>query len=331
VAWKFIGHTAATDFLEKMIHGDRLSNAYLVSGQKQSGKMTLALDFAAAVNCKGNQPPCNTCEQCTRVYSGVHTDMQVVSLGKVSNIRSIGIDDIRDSISQAYLMPFEGNYRFIIIEDAHALTREASNALLKILEEPPPRLIIVLLVFDVSTILPTIISRCQHIQLAPLSVKVVSESLVNRWGATKEFANSIAQISSGCIGKAVDLFSDPSIIEARNRRSGTLTQLMDSKIFERFEYAAGLASSDNIEIHEVLDLWLILWKNTLVFRSIGNSIDDIDAFFYNSMDRFGFSDQQILVIVKEIFNTKELINLNVDTRLALEQLMLSFPLTVKGV
>tara|TARA_Y100000590_G_scaffold441551_1_gene568461 strand:+ start:33829 stop:34824 length:996 start_codon:yes stop_codon:yes gene_type:complete len=325
VTWNFIGHSTTTDLIEQMISENRLSNAYLISGQKQLGKMTLAIDISAAVNCRNSNPPCNTCDQCLRIYSGVHTDLQVLSLDKVSNFRSIGIDDIRDSLSQVFLMPFEGNYRFIIVEDSHLLTREAANAFLKILEEPPPHLIVVLLTSDLNAILPTIISRCQQIILAPISTDEISASLINHWDADQEFANNIAQISGGSMGKAIELFSDPSILEIRNRRSEILLELINGTIIERFEYVSDLAFSENIEIHAILDLWLILCKNALLYGTVGNSITDFDVFFYKGLEKFGFSNKQVLLFIEEIRNAKELINLNVDKRLVLEQLMLSFP------
>lgn len=144
---------------------DRLGHAYLFSGPRGVGKTTSARLLAMATACTAaTDRPCGECEDCRMVVSGSHPD--VIELDAASNN---SVEDIRDLRERAGLASMRGNSRVWILDEAHMLSRAASNALLKTLEEPPPHLIFVLATTEPEKLPPTVLSRCQHYRFRRLS------------------------------------------------------------------------------------------------------------------------------------------------------------------
>lgn len=153
------GQETVKAILSRAAAEDKVAPAYLLSGTRGVGKTTIARIFAKALNCV-HAPigePCNQCEQCRRITMGNHVD--VVEIDGASNR---GIDDARRLREAIAYAPMEGRYKVFIIDEAHMLTRESFNALLKTLEEPPPRATFILATTEAHKFPITIVSRCQH-------------------------------------------------------------------------------------------------------------------------------------------------------------------------
>jgi len=164
----FAGQSRSVDALFSGIESGRVVHAVIIEGNTDSDRQALAKAYAHALLCRsGKSSPCNACKSCRLFTGGNHPDIVAVS---ALNSASIGVEDIAQLIRQAYIMPNEGGRKVFIIEDAHLLTVPAQNKLLKLLEEPPFYLVILLLCGNISSILPTVLSRCIRIRTPRMSI-----------------------------------------------------------------------------------------------------------------------------------------------------------------
>jgi DNA polymerase III subunit gamma/tau len=170
-----VGQNHVKDVLVAALQRSRIGHAYLFSGPRGVGKTTTARLLAMAVNCENKDPakrPCGVCESCQLVRSGNHPD--VTELDAASNN---SVDDIRDLREKVRLSSMRGGKRVWVLDEAHMLSRAASNALLKTLEEPPDNLVFILATTEPEKLPPTILSRCQHFRFRRLSEEEIGSKL----------------------------------------------------------------------------------------------------------------------------------------------------------
>ncbi len=332
--WNTIGHTKAVNILQRALAGGRLSHAYLLVGPRHIGKMTLALDLARAGNCLGETTPCSECDQCDRTARGVHADVRLVGLEKSPSGGgrtrvNVGIDQVREVQREASLKPYEGRCRTFIFEDATRLSAEAANALLKTLEEPPDQTLLLLLATDKQALPLTVVSRCQTLELRPAAPSLIANHLVDYLGVDADKADEIARLSDGRPGWAVRAAQNPEMLQQVAERLDSVEQVGAANIEERFEYAASLASvfgRDREAAREELTVWLEWWRDLLLTR------EDTPG-FVKHVSRLesikevaeGLTSSQVAGAVGSIRRTMDLLERNVNARLALEGLMLALP------
>ena len=156
-----VGQDATSRALQGAVISDRVSHAYLFSGSRGTGKTSAARLLAKSLNCTGrprtSAEPCNKCDSCLEMMSG--TALDLIEIDAASNR---GIDDVRDLREKVNLAPARGPFKVYIIDEAHGLTGDAFNALLKTLEEPPPHAVFVMCTTDAQKMPLTVIGRCQH-------------------------------------------------------------------------------------------------------------------------------------------------------------------------
>ncbi len=338
--WRTLGHEKALNLLERSLGEGRLAHAYLLVGPPHIGKRTLALEIARAVNCLQIDKPCGQCNQCRRIEEGRHADVQVVGLetqpadsGERARVE-VGIDQVREMQRLASLKPYEGNCRVFIFDGVERLSEEAANCLLKTLEEPPDQVLLVLLTSKKGDdLLPTIVSRCQVLELYPLPVAVVEGELIERWEADQERAKELAHLSGGRLGWAVSAMRDTAILQRRRVRLERIVSTLTGGMEERFAYAAELASlfvRDRDPAREELELWLAFQRDLLLLK------EGVDEFIVNitvrqSMEKMAaeLSSAQIVNIARATEQAWENLERNANPRLALEVLMLTLPF-IKG-
>jgi DNA polymerase-3 subunit gamma/tau len=171
---ELVGQTQVAQGLTKAIDQGRVGHAYLFTGARGIGKTSTARIFAKALNCQDGpaQEPCNKCSLCEEITAGSSVD--VLEIDGASN-RSI--DDVRELRSNAHALPIRCRYKIYIIDEVHMLTREAFNALLKILEEPPSHVIFMFCTTDPERIPITVLSRCQRFDFPPIENSAIVDRL----------------------------------------------------------------------------------------------------------------------------------------------------------
>ncbi len=335
--WQVYGQEQLLAQLERSLKQDRPAHAYMLVGPPHVGKMALATNLAQGVNClHGPGAPCGCCVQCTRIKSGHHADVRVVSIDRGDSqgpARTvIGIDDVKEVLRQVNLKPFEGAYSVVIFETAELMSQEAANALLKTLEEPPPQVLILLLTANEEALLPTIRSRCRRLQLLPLSKNQIVDKLVNEHQAQPEDAEKLARLSRGCFGWAINALAEESgLLKQREEDLDRLNQACRSGLDSRFALANEMATlfyQDRDAAKESLYLWLRWWRDLLLIKEGGEEyIHNTDRNEQLRLQATQLTTLKIVVFIKRILDTLEALDSNASARLALEVLMLDLPLT----
>src|SRR5690349_12122020 len=172
---EIVGQQHVTHTLQNAIQNNRVAHAYIFSGARGVGKTTTARILAKALNCvHGPTPaPCNECDSCREIAAG--NSLDVLEIDAASNR---GIDQVRELRDMVRYAPVGGRYKVIILDEAHMLTDEASNALLKTLEEPPDKVVFVMATTEPEELAETIRSRSQHFHFRALSFAEISDALV---------------------------------------------------------------------------------------------------------------------------------------------------------
>ncbi len=305
----------------------------MFSGPQQIGKMTLAMDLTRLLNCEYDEPPCGQCRPCHRITEALHTDVKILEVGGTGregrSRTAISIDQIREVQKEASLKPYEGNYRVFIIDGAEQLTEEAANALLKILEEPPEQVVFVLLTSDVGALIPTTISRCQRVELRPISLELISQDLVKRFGADRETAEEVARMSGGKLGWAINAFEDPEILDRRASQLDTVEVTLRQSLEGRFGYAERLGTSFTRNRDDVLaELGLMVewWRDVLVVsQGKTDLVTNLSRLDTLKIVANSLSTESVAAAIKTIQATMSHLERNANPRLALDNLMLELP------
>jgi DNA polymerase-3 subunit delta' len=330
--WQVIGQTRAVSLFQHSLEAGTLAHAYLLVGPAHVGKMTLAINLAQALNCEVIERPCLECLPCQKIASASHADVQVIGLTQnedSAEAKLIGIDQIKQMQHSANLPPFEGNHKVFIIDGAELLSTEAANCLLKTLEEPIGKVIFILLTVNDNLLPATVVSRCQRLELPPLSTAEVASALADRWGIEPERARLVAGLSHGCLGWALSAATDHSLLQQRDEDLKRLLALITADCEERFDYVARLATQFNQNrgsVYSVLDLWLDYWRDLLLIKAgCGDTITNADMSATLVDQARGYSLVQIKSFINSLRAAEEQLGQNANPRLVLEVLMLNIP------
>ena len=204
--------------------GGSMTHAWLITGPPGSGRSVAALCFAAALQCTSDGiPGCGECRACTTTMAGTHADVRRI----IPEGLSIGVEEMRAIVATASRRPTTGRWQVVVIEDADRLTEGAGNALLKVVEEPPPATVFLLCApsVDPEDISITLRSRCRLVALVTPSAEAIAGVLIDRDGLGEEEARWAAAVSGGHVGRARRLATDP---DARARRARALGLARDA-------------------------------------------------------------------------------------------------------
>lgn len=198
----FVGNHIALEQISADIQAGRFAHALLLEGPTGCGKKTLARLVAGALVCEADEKPCRVCSHCRKASQSIHPD--ITELTAEDGKQSISVDQIRQLRDEAYILPNEAEKKVVIVTDAHRMTVEAQNALLKILEEPPAHLLFILTCENRSLLLPTIRSRAQILTLTGVEWEEAKPLLAERFPDQEETRLYHAfMISGGVIGTVI--------------------------------------------------------------------------------------------------------------------------------
>ena len=263
-----VGHEDIIKHFKASMEMNRVGHAYIICGEEDSGKKSLATTFAKALQCEEHKlDPCNTCKSCLQVESGNHPDIINVIHEKP---KVITVDEIRTQVvNTVSIKPYSGRYKIYIIDDAQLMNVEAQNAILKTIEEPPEYVVILLLATTAEKFLPTIISRCVLLNLKPVKDEDIKDYIISHFGIDSNMAETCVGYAAGNLGKAIKLATNEeyqglvkSVIRLETRLFDMSMEDIEDTILDCDRY--------KVTINEYLDLMLVWYRDILVLKVTGN-------------------------------------------------------------
>ncbi len=310
-----IGQDHITTTLKNGIISGRVAHAYLFSGTRGTGKTTCAKIFAKALNCLDLEEgePCNVCENCLRIDSGLSLD--VMEQDAATNNK---VDDIRDLIDEVQYPPQEGRYKVYILDEAHMLTMGAVNAFLKTLEEPPENVVFILATTDPQKLPITILSRCQRFEFRRIKASDIEARLRNIVDERGIYADNkslglIARVSEGSMRDALSILDQSMSMGDGNIDYNILIGMLGlmgkAKLFELTDV---ILKKDIEKVLTVLDTMtdsgkdpyfitkdlLEHFRNMLITKVIRNNPDELVEAAEEDLERY--KDQALMIRDQEI-------------------------------
>ncbi|MBW2090887.1 MAG: DNA polymerase III subunit delta' [Deltaproteobacteria bacterium] len=327
---QIIGHERPLKMARAMLARGRMPHALLITGPAGVGKRTFALALAQAVNCERPESgeACGTCSACDKISRGVHPD--VVEIEPEGRAQVIKIERVRELRTQVSFRPFEGRTKVFLVREAQKMNESSANALLKTLEEPPPASMIILTAPEEADLLPTVVSRCLRLGLAPLSGELIESWLKKERGLTGVEARLLAALSGGCLGRAKE-FEAQAIWEQRRETLERLRQLESGGYAAALEWAEYLAKEED-ERSLAFDLLRFWYRDLILLACHEDKRRLINSDLADELSRFGRKRklQTFLNILKKIDKAEEALDRMARPDLVMENLMLNLFETQEG-
>lgn len=318
-----VGHSEIIQYIQNAVTEDKVSHAYILNGEKGSGKKMLANLFAQTLQCeKGGAEPCHECHSCKQAASGNHPDIIRVTHEKPN---SISVDDIRVQINEdIQVKPYNGKYKVYIVPDADMMTVQAQNALLKTIEEPPAYAVILLLTENADSLLPTICSRCVMLKLRNIKDQLVKKYLMEQLQVPDYKADVCTAFAQGNIGKATMLASSEHFNEIKDEAVRLLKNIDTMELGDLVE-AVKRISAYKIEITDYLDILMIWYRDVLIYKATMNIdrlifSEEIDSIRERAKKS---SYEGIETILEALEKAKARLRANVNFDLVMELLLLT--------
>jgi len=322
-----IGHQQILDFLEKSIENKRLAHTYLFTGSAHLGKRTVALEFIRMLN--GPE-----------MDQAVHPDVLIVEPERIAKKGitkelEIGIGQARQIQHQMSLFPYQASYKIALIDQAEKMTAEASNCLLKTLEEPSGRAVLILITANPNLLLPTIVSRCQSVRFLPVGEREIEEGISNLrtvlsdksllhgrhspQGQPLNHSKKIVRLANGRPGLAIQYLEEPTLLQTQDKIIGQLEGLIGADLNSAYQYVEQIAK-DVPRARQILKNWLFWFRDLLLLKT-----DCPDLIIYPQAKQYRdcYSLSKLKDIIQAIRKTDYLLsNPGINHRLALEVLIL---------
>ena len=320
-----VGHKNIIKYISSAVQADAVSHAYILNGERGSGKRLLANLFAMSLQCQNRAEDgeaCGKCQSCKQAQSGNQPDIIKVTHEKPN---TISVDDIRTQVNNDIVIkPYSSKYKIYIIPEADLMSAQAQNALLKTIEEPPEYAVIMLLTSNIDSLLPTIRSRCVRLDLKVVDDSLVKEYLMEHLQVPDYQAEIDASYAQGSIGKAKEAATSQEFADMTANALKILKYANSMEVYELTEAIKTLTADKN-NINDYLDIFQFWFRDVLMFkatREIDNLVfkQEINFIREQASER---SYENIEKILEALEKTKVRLRANVNLELALELLFLT--------
>jgi len=312
---------------------DHLSHAYIFTGQDGIGKTLFAKEFIKALFCKNNEnDSCNSCLNCIRIEKNSHPDVFWTEIEEKAKF--IKIENIRNLQHSVRLSPLESDYKIFIIKDADRMNEEASNCLLKTLEEPSPNTIIILITNSIAPVKETIRSRCQIIRFHPIPTHIIENQLTGKSDADTNKVEWASRFCNGSLGNALGLLDD-NYYDINNDIVTRMTEPdMDNLVFAEEIIDSYLSAEDSLEekrqtLKRILNCILQLYRDLLIVKvRNGHDVQQekislVNADREDALQRHVncLTQEQIINVIDEILVSIKYIDFNLNINLLVENII----------
>lgn len=264
-----IGQEQIKEHFRKSLETGKISHAYIINGEKASGKEFIANLFAMALQCESDgDKPCGQCHSCKQALSGNQPDIIKVVHEKPN---TIGVDDVRGQINNDMaIKPYSSPYKIYIVNEAEKMTPQAQNALLKTLEEPPAYGVIFLLTTNVNSMLQTILSRCVVLNMKPVRDEVMRDYLMSNLQVPDYRAEVCIAFARGNVGKAKMLASSEDFETIKDEAISLLKYIVD---MDTTEVVAAIKkiSDYQMDMNDYFDIISIWYRDVLLFKATSDA------------------------------------------------------------
>ncbi len=322
------------DFLGLEGHGNCLAGlrkggkrqpfpSLVFDGPSRIGKRLAAVWYGAFLNCLSGpeESPCGGCASCRKMLNGSHPDLHLTRVPEKKTV--VGVSEVREAIHEIHHAPFEGNFRVWVIEEGERLTDEAQNALLKTLEEPPERAVILLVTCLAGALLPTVSSRCRLVRFQALTAREVEEALLRR-ETEPALAASLTRLCEGALGSALSLAQNSQSLQERSKVVELFSELPGSGLWQAVETAQKLESTKFGGTEALLDLGVSLYRDLLVLSAGAGSLVTHTDLMPRLEELAGrLSSGAIRKVIHEFQEADEYLRRNVSPRLLLQRLCIN--------
>lgn len=319
---EIVGNEQIIKNLQNSIANNKLSHAYIINGSSGCGKKLLANTFAKTLQCETNaNDACCNCISCKVFDSSNHPDIIYV---KSTNIKSIGVEDIRQQVVNiAQIKPYKYKYKIFIIEDADKMTVQAQNSILKTIEEAPLYDIFLLLSNKINNFLPTIISRCVILKIKPLSTDTILDYIICNLNVETNLAKIYSAFAQGNIGKAILISDSEEFINIRNKTIEWNIELKNKDIVQIFELVNEIEAYKS-DIDSILDISYMFYRDILMAKNSDTEkyILQTDKMDIIQQEYNNISYDSIFKILDIIETTRQKLKVNANFQLALEIMFL---------
>lgn len=317
-----VGQDQIKEHFQNAIAGRKVSHAYIINGEKSSGKEFIARVFAQTLQCeKGGVEACQECHSCKQALGGNQPDIIRVMHEKPN---SISVDDIRAQVNNdVVIKPYSSRYKVYVISEAEKMTVQAQNALLKTLEEPPEYAVILLLTSNVESLLPTILSRCVVLNMKPVSDELIKKYLMEQMMVPDYKAEVCVAFARGNVGKAKSLASSEDFENVKSEALSLLKYIQDMELYE-IVAAIRKISEYKLDINDYLDIMAIWYRDVLLFKATNDANHLIFREEIQAIRKVAgrSSYEGIESVIRALEKAKNRLNANVNFELTMELLML---------